>query len=181
MPNVQFLATQVLAILGSVIGIYLAAYVSFKRTLERDDFIKAMQKSDLLTALREELKQNIARLRKFDERLPADSGHGVDQSEWPQLRVLVWQAAGRSSLVFDIPPLMLADLQALYGDLALMLNEKEAHQNFRTLTTSNVYDRTYFKKNLIAQLTFAETSILPALTSEIGACEQLTKKYGRRR
>lgn len=177
--TLQFLAGQLLTILASVVGIYLAAYVSFKRTLERDNLLKAQQKSDLLMAVREELRQNIIRLGKFDDRLPADVGHGVTSNEWPHLWLFVWQAAGRSSSAFDIPPQILADMQQLYGDLELMLNDPEAHQNFRSLTQSNVFDRRRFKERLIAQLKFAETSILQALESEIGASERLIKKYPR--
>jgi hypothetical protein len=97
------------------VGIYLAAYVSFKRTLQRDELVKAQQKADLLTAVREELKQNVVRLQKFDERLPADVRTGVAASEWPRLRQFVWRAAGHSSQPFDIPPQVLTDMQTPYG------------------------------------------------------------------
>jgi hypothetical protein len=173
---VQFLAGQVLTILGSIVGIYLAAYVSFKRTLQRDELVKAQHKADLLTALREELKQNVVRLQKLDERLPADVGTGVADSEWPHLRLFVWQAAGHSSQAFDIPPQVLTDMQALYGDLDLMLNDREAHRNFGVLTQMNVSDRTQFKERLSAQLSFAQTSIAPALENEIAVAERFIKK-----
>jgi hypothetical protein len=159
------------------VGVYLAGYVSFQRTLEYDRLTKAQQKSDLLTAAREELKQNVVRLQKFNERLPADVGTGVVNSEWPQLRLFVWQAAGRSSSAFDIPPQILIDMQAFYGDVELMLNDGEAHQNFRSLSQSNSYERNQFKQRLVTQLKLADTSIVPALNNEIGAAEQLTKKY----
>jgi hypothetical protein len=170
MPNAemwQLLAGQALTIVGSIVGIYLAAYTSFKRTLQRDQLVKAQRKADLLTAICEELKQNIARLEKFNERLPADVGIGVTSAEWPQLRLFVWQAAGRTSAAFDIPPSILADMQALYGDLDLMLGDTAAHLNFRSLTTSNTYDRGQFKERLSAHLNHARTSIVAALTGEI--------------
>jgi hypothetical protein len=175
--GLQFLAGQILTIVGSVVGIYLAGYVSFQRTLEYDRFVKAQQKSDLLTAAREELKQNVARLQKFNERLPADVGTGLTASEWPRLRLFVWQAAGHSSSAFDIPPQILTDMQAVYGDLDLILNDTEARQNFRSLTQSNVFDRTKFKERLTAELKLAETSIVPALDNEIVVSERLIKKY----
>jgi hypothetical protein len=175
----QFLAGQFFTILGSVLGIYLAAYVSFKRTLERDNLVKAQQRSDLLTAVRDELKQNIVRLQKFDERLPANVGQGVTSAEWPHLRLFVWQAAGRSSSAFDIPPQILTDMQAFYGDLDLMLNDAEARQDFRSLTQSNIFDRTQFKERLNAQLKFAATSIVPALESEMAVSGRLITKYAR--
>jgi hypothetical protein len=76
-----------------------------------------------------------------------------------------------------MPPQILTDLQALYGDLQEMLNDPDAHQNFAHLSGSNVYDRTQYKQRLNARLSFAETSILPALNNSIAASEQLVKKY----
>jgi hypothetical protein len=175
--GLEFLVGQFFTILASIVGVYVAGYVSFQRTLEYDRLTKAQQKSDLLTAAREELKQNVVRLQKFNERLPADVGTGVTNNEWPQLRLFVWQAAGRSSSAFDIPPQVLIDMQAFYGDIELMLNDGEAHQNFRSLSQSNGYDRTRFKERFVAQMKLAETSIVPALDNEIGAAERLTKKY----
>jgi hypothetical protein len=171
----QFFAGQIFTILATILGVYLAGYVSFQRTLEYDRYQKAQQRADLLTATQAELKQNIARLQKFNERLPADVGTAV--YEWPHLRLFVWQAAGRSSSAFDVPPEILTDLQSLYEDLGEMLTNNDARENFRHLTTSNVFERTKYKERLSAQLKFAETSILPALDKGIGLSEQLVKKY----
>jgi hypothetical protein len=175
--GLEFLAAQFFTILATIVGVYLAGYVGFQRNLEYDRYQKAQQLSDLLTATEVELKQNVARLRKFNERLPADVGTGVQATEWPRLRLFVWQATGRSSSTFDMPPQILTDLQSLYGDLDEMLNDAEAHDDFRRLTTSNVYDRTQFKQRLNDRLSYAETSIFPALDSSIAASDQLTKKY----
>jgi hypothetical protein len=176
--GLEFLAAQFFTILATVVGVYLAGYVGFQRNLEYDRYQKAQQLSDLLTATEVELKQNLARLRKFNDRLPADVGTGVQASDWPHLRLFVWQATGRSSSVFDMPPQILTDLQALYADLDEMLNDAEAHDNFRHLIQSNVYDRTQYKQHLNDRLSFAETSIVPALDSSIATSEQLIKKYG---
>lgn len=173
--GVQFLIAQFFTILATIVGVYLAGYVGFQRNLEYDRFQKAQQRSDLLTATEVELKQNVTRLRKFNDRLPAEVGTGV--YEWPRLRLFVWQATGHSSSTFDMPPQILTDLQALYADLDEMLNDAEAHQNFAHLTTSNSYDRGQFKERLNARLSFADTSILPALENSIAASEQLIKKY----
>jgi hypothetical protein len=177
MDTLQFLGGQFFTILGSVVGVYLAGYVTFRRTLEHDRLVKAQQKSNLLTAVREELKQNVARVQKFNERIPADVGIPVSASEWPQLRLYVWNAAGGSSAVLEFPPQILADMQAFYGDLEQILNDAEARQNFRHLIQSNVYDRTQFKQHLVAQLKFAETSIVAALDNAIAGSERLLKKY----
>jgi len=173
----QFLAAQFFTILATILGVYLAGYVGFHRTLEYDRFIKAQQRSDLLTAAQEELKQNIVRLQKFNERLPAEVGTGVTSTEWPHLRLFVWQAAGRSSAAFDVPPQILTGLQALYEDLGEMLNDVGARDAFRHLSGSNVFERTQFKEHLSSDLRFAQTSILPALDQAVATSEQLLKKY----
>jgi hypothetical protein len=173
----QFLAAQIFTILATILGVYLAGYVGFQRTLEYDRFVKAQQRSDLLTATREELEQNIARLRKFNERLPAEVGTGLTNTDWPRLRLFVWQAVGRSSSAFDVPPQILTDMQGVYEDVGDMLNDPEARQAFRSLTTSNTYFRTQFKERLNAQLKFAETSIIPALEKTAAVAERLVSKY----
>jgi hypothetical protein len=175
--GLEFLAAQFFTILATVVGVYLAGYVGFQRNLEYDRYQKAQQKSDLLTATEEELKQNLARVRKFNDGLPADVGNPTDAADWPRLRLFVWQATGHSSSAFDLPPQILTDLQAFYGDLDEMLNDADAHHNFLHLTVSNVYDRTQFKKRMNDRLSFAETSILPALDTSIAASEGLIKKY----
>jgi hypothetical protein len=171
----QFFVAQIFTMLATVFGVYLAAYVGFQRTLEYDRFTKAQQRSDLITATREELKQNVARLHKLNERLPADVGTGV--TEWPRLRLFVWQAVGRSSSAFDVPPQILTDLQALYEDLGDMLTDAEARQSFRSLSGSNVYFRGQYKERLSAELRLAETSIIPALDRTAAEAEKLVERY----
>jgi len=177
MGGPQFLVGQIFAILATILGVYLASYASFQRTLEYDRLVKAQQRSDLLTDARGELQQNIARLRKFNERLPADVGTGLSGEEWPRLRLFVWQAVGHSSSAFDVPPQILTEMQALYEDLGDMLNNAEARESFGHLTSSNTYFRTRFKERLSAQFKLAETSILPALEQTAAAADQVVAKY----
>src|SRR5258708_811498 len=62
----RFLAAQFFTVLGTIFGVFLAGYVGFQRNLEYDRFVKAQQRSDLVMAMHEELKQNVDRLRKFN-------------------------------------------------------------------------------------------------------------------
>lgn len=173
----QFLAAQAFTILATILGVYLAGYVGFQRTLEYDRFVKAQQRSDLLTALHDELSQNVVRLRKFNERLPAEVGTGVLSTDWPHLRLFVWQAAGRSASAADIPSRVMIDAQSFYEDVNEMLNDSEARQAFKTLTTSNTYFRTQYKERLNNQFKLVETSIFPAMDNATAASAELLKKY----
>jgi hypothetical protein len=172
----RFLLAQFFTILGTIFGVYLASYVAFQRNLTYDRFVKAQQRSDLLMALREELKQNIDRLRKFNERLPAQEGSSVLETQWPNLRLFVWQAVGRSSSALDMPQIMI-DVQSVYDDINDMLNDAGARQMFRHLTQSNIYDRTQFKERLNDLLRVVETSIFAAMDQATMASAQLLKRY----
>lgn len=173
----QFLAAQFFTILATILGVYLAGYVGFQRTLEYDRFVKAQQQSGLPAAMREELKQNVERLRKFNTRLPADVGTGLSNGDWPRLRLFVWQAAGRSSSAVDIPPQIMIDVQSFYEDVGDMLNDADAHQMFRSLTTSNAFNRSQYKERLNNQLKFAEASIFTAMDGATATSAQLLKRY----
>jgi len=172
----RFVVAQFFTILGTIFGVYLASYVAFQRSLAYDRFVKAQQRSDLLTALRDELGQNVARLRKLHERLPGESGTGVLDKDWPHLRSFVWQAAGRSPSALDVPQIMMA-AQSLYEDVNDMLNDTNARQVFRHLSSSTTYDRLQFKERLSNQLTFVETSVVPAIDEAVAASAQLLKRY----
>lgn len=142
----QFLVAQFFTILATILGVYLAGYIGFQRTLEYDRFVRAQQKSHLLTALHEELKQNVVLLRKFNDRLPANTGLAVSPTDWPHLRLFVWQAAGRSPAAMDVPPQIMIDVQSFYEDVNDMLNDAEARDKFNHLSSDDTYFRTQYKK-----------------------------------
>jgi hypothetical protein len=173
----QFLAAQFFTILATVLGVYLAGYEGFQRTLEYDRYADAKQSADLLTATHDELKQNVVRLKAFNERLPADVGNPVFNPDWPRLRLFVWQAAGHSSSAFNIPPQILTDLQGFYEDVGDMLKDNDAHEAFLHLTTSNAFDRAEFKKRLTEQLAKADATILREFEKAAAESEELLKKY----
>jgi hypothetical protein len=172
----KILVAQIFTVLGTIFGVYLAAYVGFQRNMEYDRFVKAQQRTDLIAALHEELKQNVDRLRKFNERLPGESGTGVSASEWPHLRLFVWQAAGRSATALEMPRLMI-DVQALYDTVNDMLSDADARQEFKTLTVSNTFSRKQFKERLNNQLKFVEEMIFPAMDQTTATLAQLVKRY----
>jgi hypothetical protein len=174
----KWVVGQLFTVLASAFGIYFASYVSFQRSLKHSKLVKAQQVSGLLTATRQELSENILRMRKLDERLPADSGYGLSDAEWPSLRLYVWHAAGRSNTAFDLPPQVLNGVQGFYEDIDAMLKDSAARENFRRLTTSNTYDRTQYKERFNALLSGAETEILAVLDKTVAEARATVAKLG---
>jgi hypothetical protein len=175
----QFLAAQFFTMLATIAGVYLAGYISFQRTLEYDRYVKAQQRLDMLTAMHAELQQNITRIRTFNGQLAEaeNKGNYVLESNWPQLRLFVWEASGRSPSAFDIPPEILTNFQAFYNDLHGLLNNPTTREAFRHLNSLLASDRRIYKQNSGAQLEFAEASISPALEKAIAGANRIVQKY----
>jgi len=165
--GIKFFVGQLFTVLASAFGIYFASYVSFQRSLKHSKLVKAQQTAALLTAARQELTDNILRMREFDQRLPGEGGYPVSIEDWPRLRLFVWHAVGRSSYAFDLPPRILNGVQGFYEDLEAMLQDNAARQDFRHLTSSNIYSRTQYKERMNALLSGVETAILPDLDKTV--------------
>src|SRR5262249_25378969 len=144
-----------------ILGVYLAGYISFQRTLDYDRYQKAQQRLDLLTAIQGELKKNIAFFQEFSGQIDEiEAGTKKELlDEWvyslPELQLFIWQTAGRSSSAFDVPPQILSDLNSLYGAVGKMLIKAQkygasniARPTFLDPTTGGTYQRKQFSERL---------------------------------
>lgn len=171
----QFIIAQLFTIAATILGVYLAGYVGFQRTLEYDRYVKAQQQSDLLNAVHAELRDNAARVKDFANRIDPTGAENV--GEWPRLRLFVWNAAGQTTSAFDIPPEALSGMQALYDEVGETLTNPRAREWFKTSNSFFSSDRTRLKETLLRNVKTAETSLLPALQKAASASSELTTKY----
>ena len=173
----QFLAAQFFTIFATVLGVYLAGYVGFQRTLEYDALVKARQQANLLTSLHAELQDNTNRLREFVPLMEkTQEGHGVYQ-DWPRLHQFIWRASAENPVLFDVPPSLLSGMQSFYENAGTMLGDETAHQEFRSLTSSNAYSRTQFTEAYDALVKIAENELLPSLRQAADAVNDLVRDY----
>jgi len=171
----QFIVAQLFTIVATILGVYLAGYVGFQRTLEYDRYVKAQQQSDLLTAVYAELKDNAARVNTFASRI--DETGSVAIGEWPRLRLYVWTAAGQTTSAFDMPPVALSGMQALYDEVGETLSNPRAREWFKTPNTFFSSDRMRLKETLLRNVKLAEATLLPALQNAAAASSELILKY----
>jgi hypothetical protein len=173
----QFITAQLFTIFATILGVYLAGYVGFQRTLQYDRFVKAEQQANLLTAMHAELKENTERLRAFVPALEkTQEGQGV-YGDWPRLYLFIWKASAENPTVFATPPQTLADMQTFYEDIGKMLNEERMQEAFRRITSSNAYERKTFTEQFDAQIKIAETKLLPALQNAAATAQSLITEY----
>lgn len=174
----QFIIAQLFTIAATIIGVYLAGYVGFQRTLEYDRYVKAQQQSDLLNAVYAELRDNAVRVKEFAGKIEPDGASTL--GEWPRLRLFVWTAAGQTTAAFDIPPEALSGMQALYDEVGDALNNPRTREWFKTSSSFFSAERTRLKEALLRNAKTAETVLLPALQNGAAASGELITKYGRR-
>ena len=174
----QFLIAQAFAIASTIIGVYLAGYVGFQRTLEYDRLQTARQQVNLFTALQAELNDNVNRLSGLSERMLAanEEGKGI-WGDWPQLRLYVWRAAAENPALFQGPPELVTGLQAFYAEVDLLITDDTLQEHFSRLTSSNAYDRNQAKEALDTLLKDARIDLNALLANVIAEPARLTAAY----
>lgn len=173
----QFVAAQFFTIFATVLGVYLAGYVGFQRTLEYDALVKSRQQANLLTSMHTELADNVARLRAFVPVLEKTQEGQSVYSDWPRLYQFIWQASAENPVLFDSPPSLLSGIQNFYETMGPLLNDENAKKQFRSITTSNAYFRTQFTEQFAANLDQAETQLLPALRDAAAKANDVVRDY----
>lgn len=173
----QFLAGQFFTIFATVLGVYLAGYVGFQRTLEYDALVKARQQANLLASMQAELQDNTKRLRAFVPLMEkTQEGHGIYQ-DWPRLHQFVWNSSAQNPVLYDLPPGIITGMQSFYENIGLMLGNETAHEEFKRLTTSNAHSRTQFTENFDTLLKDVETRLLTSLQEAADAANDLVRDY----
>lgn len=173
----QFIVAQIFTILATILGVYLAGYVGFQRTLEYDRLTKAQQQANLLQSMQAELKDNTERLRAFVPALEKTQEGEPVYRDWPRLRLFVWRASAENSALFDVPPQTLVAIQAFYEEMGDLLANNAVRDAFRHLTTSNIADRRSFTEQFDKQLKLAEATLLPSLAQAAASSEMVVRDY----
>ncbi|MCI4660776.1 MAG: hypothetical protein MRY63_02995 [Neomegalonema sp.] len=172
----QFVVAQLLTIASTILGVYLAGYVGFARTLDYDRFVRARDQVAVLSALRAELSDNTERMSVFAERLDPSGAHAF-YGQWPELRLYLWEAAQNNSHVFSAPPQSLSGVQAVYAEISTILADERAHKLYRSSNGSDTYDRTQIKEPFVAALERARSELIPQLDAAIGAAREVMVAY----
>ncbi len=175
----QFWAAQILTIVSTVLGVYLAGYVGFQRTLEYDAFLKARQQVNMLRGLETELAANAALLRPLAERMQAANTEGqpINRTDWPSMRYYLWNAAGQTDALFSAPSSLIADMQDFYVEAEVLLDNDTLRDQFRRLSGTNAYERNQAKQRLDRLMRLYEAELSPAIAAALAEPEAMVERY----
>lgn len=172
-----FFIGQILTIASTVIGVYLAGYVGFERTLEYDRLTRAQEKLSLIEALAAEVEDNVAQLTALSERMDPTGANAIYDDAWPVLRTYVWEAAAKSPALFDLPVSALTGVQAFYDQTGRMLAEPALREMFASSSGARAYERNLRKERFVADLERLKTEALPTLRAAAEAPRALLAGY----
>ncbi|MEL6317850.1 MAG: hypothetical protein AAFR16_09470 [Pseudomonadota bacterium] len=172
-----FMTGQVFTIASTIIGVYLAGYVGFQRTLEYDGYRNAREVVQVLGALEAELEDNLSRLDAHLARM-RDTFEGKPlYGDWPELRLYLWDAAQQNPSVFAAPAGALTALQGFYDESARALADENSRERFRRITSSNAYERNLAVEAMTARIARAREQILPSLAQAMAAPRAIVDAY----
>ncbi len=163
--GVPFLIAQLLTVASTIVGVYLAGFVGFQRTLEYDRLQKARAELQLLRGLHAEGTDNASRLRAFIDDRMVTSGAQPIYGDWPRLRLYLWRAAGQNPALFEAPSAALSGMQGAYADIEAILSDEGNWKTYRNSSGGQAYDRKVIKDALDAAVTELETAVLPQLAA----------------
>lgn len=141
--GLQFWVGQSFTIASTIVGVYLAGYVGFQRTLEYDAFLKARQQVNMLAGLETEMTENVALLTPLLERMETANTQGiaVQAPHWPVMRYYLWDAAAENEALFAVSPTLIAQMQAFYVETQALLEDERLREHFRRLSGTNAFER----------------------------------------
>lgn len=173
-----FIIGQVLTIASTVIGVYLAGYVGFERTLEYDRFKRAQAQVQVMSAFEAELVDNLDRLDAFVEAMDPSGASRLYANDWPSLRLYAWRAGAESPALFDLPGPVLTEMQAFYDETARILADPRMRELYQTSSGSDAFARNQYKMQLQERLARAREAALTPLRAAQDAPQAVLQAYG---
>lgn len=123
----EFLLTQVLLVLSTVLGIFLAAQQGFTKAVEFDYLKGDIGGWHVRTAVRAELIHNLDGMHNLIGHVRRTGSFPATVAEWPRVSRNVWDGAKYHSAYYETSPAALAALGAFHEEVPELL--KRAQNN----------------------------------------------------
>ncbi|MFK7839263.1 MAG: hypothetical protein AB8B83_02940 [Bdellovibrionales bacterium] len=167
--NKEFWISQIVVILATVLGVYLAATEGFKLAIHFDRLSEQRDNYYLQKAFYDEISDNIETAESMLEKLEANPGNAKYILENHQFSLYIWNTMPEHNATFQIPTEVLNDLRSYYAN-----NTK----NREDIKSSWAYDANQARKRYTSKTDHIKTNTLPKLEGNILKLENKLNKNG---
>ncbi|WP_259781497.1 hypothetical protein [Aestuariispira ectoiniformans] len=173
-PNLEFWFTQVVILVSTVLGVYLAGFAGFEIAVNFDRYQSASEVSYLEKSLRAEVADNIAKVEFWAESYDQGPMLWHDSRFAPResfkLDDMIWQTMRNSPRTFEVDPDVLTGVRRFYSKVdqykTVLFQQRQPNALARNAM-----------KELSAAGADARQTLLPILDSEIASHESLLQKF----
>jgi len=153
-----FWISQLLMIIATIVGVYLAAQAGLEQAIAFDDITSKQSNYYLRRSLYQEVSSNIELLKDYNKEYFSKA---IPKSELkqhtPKLRQFVWASMQYSPATLETPSYFLIEVQDFYAEL----------DNLIELGVARVYGASHAGKLMTEQLQHMEQEVLPALARDL--------------
>lgn len=168
-PRFEFWMSHLLVMLGTIIGVYLAATLGFNKAIEYE-LVKSDKDSYYLrSAMREELKDNLDNIDVWSKDfLSGQARNYIGKAENYQLEDFVWKTMQDSPSTFEIPNKILTGVRRFYAN---------TRNNLDKMTRKN-YAAHGDVKTMQAEAIKIQEVLMPLIEKDIQQLKTKVESYG---
>ena len=167
--NPEFIVSQILMIVATIIGVYLAANEGFKKAIQFQLLDADRTAYRHMVALRNEMAFNARTLSDFSRKY-RESGANIHDQFMPALRTFVWDSSSEHPSVFDMPEEVLGGATSIYDTLRAQM-ERGGRGPDRRVELLDAFDEESAR---------IETEMLPAFSRTLADLTQRLEEGGIR-
>lgn len=177
--NREFWIGQILVVICTIIGVYLASHEGYRIALEFDDVQGNIDNYHLRRSLRDELSDNIVAVKNYIDESNAETGRMI-KGKYPRLQLhdFVWSAMKESAVALETPSEFLSATRRFYAQV----NERFG-EIYRQIDGNKhrLIDRSRFITligDLREQAIRLETHLLPKMDADLERLHRLVIDQG---
>lgn len=171
----EFWITQILVVISTVLGVFLAAEQGFSAAVRFDRVSRELSNYNLQKALRAELDDNVKAIEIF---YAAHERGGVRQSDVIELDTFVWESMVENPIALELPTDILTATRRFYRDAGNTLGELAhlAESSKFKVVSGDLFRRTMVSASNRVELTKKE--LIPALDASIAKAAERLIEHG---
>ena len=153
-----FWLAQLFTILATIVGVYLAAQAGLRQAIEFDDLQTRQNNYYLRSALYDEVKDNEARLRQYNENtLSKNLPTTTLKLNNPKIEKYIWETMKFSESTLSTPSFYLTETRRFYSNIEDIITKVES---------ANLGAK-FASKQLTTQLDHLKNQVLPKMKQDI--------------